>query len=155
MKPRIVLAFVAALLALGHAPGARAQAQPDTAGLADSVASTLMADVARTRSRQRLDVEADSTAFDSAVAGRLRAMPEATLPPPLPGHRDWVGIHGVTFTGDTATVQVRFGTSTPPDGRLIDMYIETHRYVFVRDASGWRFVRRDFVSGADFGTVRG
>lgn len=154
MKPRIAIAFVAALLALGHAPAARAQARPDTAGLADSVASTLMTDLARMRSRHRLDVEAGPTAFDSAVAGRLRAVPEATLPPPLPGYRDWIGVHGVTFTGDTAAVMVRFGTSSPPNGG-IDMYIETQRYLFVRDASGWRFVRRDFVSGADYGTVRG
>ena len=154
MKPRIPLALVAALLALGGAPGVRAQAQPDTAGLADPVAATLMADVARMRSRHRLDVEAGPTAFDSAVAGRLRGMPEVTLPPPQPGYRDWIGVHGLTFTGDTAAVMVRFGTSSPPSGG-IDMYIETQRYLFVRDAAGWRFLRRDFVSGADYGTVRG
>jgi hypothetical protein len=37
----------------------------------------------------------------------------------------------------------------------MDGYLETRRYRFVREGGGWRFLRREFVRGADFGSVRG
>jgi hypothetical protein len=156
MRARAVFAIAgAALLAMGHARTAHAQAQPDTAGLAEAVASTLVSGLASARYTHRLEVDAGSTAFDSAVAGRLRTLPAAGLPEGPAGDRSWVGVHGATLQGDTAAVLVRFGSSVPPDGRLITTYIETQRYFFVREPSGWRFLRRDFVSGADIGPVRG
>ncbi|HEX6038330.1 hypothetical protein [Longimicrobium sp.] len=147
MKPRLLLTAVAAILA--HAPAARTQVTEDTA-LVDAVSY-----VAQGNYKHRLEVAPGETAFDSAVAGRLRALPAATLPPPQPGYRDWVGTQGVTFAGNTAAVVVRFGTSAPPDGSLIDTYIEDTRYLFVREGAGWRFLRCEFLRGMDLGPVRG
>jgi hypothetical protein len=152
VKPRLVLTTAATILAL--TPAARAQARPDSA-LVDAVASSLASYVARVDYEHRLEVEAGKTAFDSAVAVPLRALPAATLPPPLPGHRDWVGTQVVTFSGDTAAVGVRFGTTEPPSDALINTYIEESRYLFVREAAGWRFLRCEFVRGIDIGPFRG
>ena len=64
------------------------------------------------------------------------------------------GTRGFAMQGDTAVVRVEYGTHDDSQPS-ITTYIETNRYLFVRDGTGWRYLRHEFVSGADAGRVRG
>lgn len=158
MKRRILLVIIgAAILVLGGARTVSAQARPDTAGLMHAVTSVLADSVMpRLGRREPLFVATPATAFDSATAVILRAVPGArTFGPERPPAYGWIGTRGFTMRGDTAAVMVEVGSKAPSDGRAIDTYIEQNLYLFVPDASGWRYVRRQFVRGMDLGPVRG
>jgi hypothetical protein len=144
----------AAVLALGSPRAAGAQAQPDTAGLVRAVGSVLVDSVVpHLGDRNPNYVLTPATAFDSAVAAVLRDAPGMRTGR-RPGAAEWVGTRGFSMRGDTAAVMVEVGTSSPGAGP-IDTYIEDNRFLFVRGPAGWRFVRREFVRGADYGAVRG
>jgi hypothetical protein len=158
MKRRILLGMAgAAILVLGGARTASAQAQPDTAGLVRAVTSVLADSVMpRLMRSEPLFVATPAAAFDSATAAILRGVPGARTfgPDRLPQY-GWIGTRGFTMQGDTAAVMVEMGSKAPSDGRAIDTYIEQNLFLFVPDASGWRYVRRRFVRGMDLGPVRG
>jgi hypothetical protein len=158
MKLRITLLLMPAIamLALGAVRTASAQAQPDPDGLAAAAAAIVAESVLpRLGGCDPVYIRTPETPFDSAVAALLRAVPDTrTFGGPGPESYVWVGTRGYTLQGDTASVLVEFGTRVPPDGG-IDTYTEHNRYLFVRAASGWRFVRREFVRGMDAGPVRG
>lgn len=160
MRWRTGLMMMGAVLAVGAARPAGAQAAPDTAGLARAVAAVLVDSVV-----PRLDdsgprfVAWSATAFDSAVAAVLLGAPGMrTLPACFPAAYEVVGTRGPVIQADTAVVQVQ--TISHADSHAdrdspITTYIETYRYLFVRDAAGWRYLRREFVSGAHAGSARG
>jgi hypothetical protein len=155
-KRTMVMALATAALVLGPTPAA-AQA-PDTAGLASAVGAflvkTVVPEVGR---RNRLEVSAPSTAFDSAVAAILRAAPEAALPPRR-GYRNWIATRRLAFRGDTVVVLVEQGTSWPApadDPYSLTMFYDQNNFFFVREPAGWRYVKRKFYSHADGGAVRG
>jgi hypothetical protein len=158
MKRRVLLGMtVAAILVLGGARRASAQAQPDTAGLVRAVTSVLADSVMpRLMRGEPLFVAAPAAAFDSATAAILLGVPGARPfgPERLPQY-GWIGTRGFTMHGDTAAVMVERGSKAPSDGRAIDTYIEQNLFLFVPDASGWRYVGRQFVRGMDLGPVRG
>lgn len=158
MKRRILLVTAAAAIGiLGGARTVDAQAQPDTAGLVRVVASVLADSVMpRVVRSEPLFVATPATAFDSATAALLRRVPGARTfgPDRLPQY-GWIGTRGFTMRGDTAAVMVETGSKAPSDGRAIDTYIQQDLYLFVRDPSGWRYARRQFVRGMDLGPVRG
>lgn len=157
MKLRIMLVMLAvAMLAPGGVRTASAQAQPDPDGLVDAVGAFVTDSViSRVRGCDPVYIRTPETPFDSEVATILRAAPDTrTFGAPLPESHQWVGTRGYTVQGDTASVLVEVGTQMPPDGG-IDMYIEHNRYLFVREGSGWRFVRREFVRGMHGGPFRG
>ena len=151
------MALAAAALVLGPAPAA-AQV-PDTTGLARAVGAflvkTVLPEIGR---RNRIEVGSFSaTAFDSAVAVVLEATPEANRPERR-GYRSWIATHHLAFRGDTVVVLVEQGTSWPPpddEPYSLSMYSDRNNFLFVRGSAGWRFVRREFVSHADGGAVRG
>lgn len=158
MKRRVLLGMAgAAILALGGARTAGAQAQPDTAALVRAVTSVLADSVMpRLVRSDPLFVATPAAAFDSATAAILRAVPGArTFPPDRPPSYWWIGTRGFTMQGDTAAVMVEMGSKAPSDGRAIDTYIEQNLFLFVPEGSGWRYVRRQFVRGMDLGPVRG
>ncbi|HEY0025491.1 MAG TPA: hypothetical protein VGB24_21580 [Longimicrobium sp.] len=150
------MALVSAALVLGPTPAA-AQV-PDTAGLAQAVGAFLVETVVpQVGRRNRLEVSAPSTAFDSAVAVFLQAAPEAALPPRR-GYRNWIVTRHLDFRGDTAVVLVEQGTGWPApvdDPYALTFFVDQNNFFFVRDPAGWRYVRRAFHSHADGGAVRG
>lgn len=153
MRPRILL-LAAALLALGAAP-ARAQAAPDTAGLARAVGAVLADSVIpRLVLRDPVYLLPPETPFDSAAAALLDPV-RGVKRGDLPESGEAIGTRGFTLHGDTATVAVESRSWVPPSKGLITLYVETNHYLFVPGPSGWRFVRRQFIQGADFGAVRG
>ena len=155
MKLRILLAAVA-LLAEGATRQATAQTPADSASLVRATASVVIEQVIPyLGGREPNFMVPPATGFDSAVAAIvLRAPGMESRPRPLRANAQWVGTHGFTVRGDTAAVLVEVGTSVPPNGG-IDTYIEKNLYLFVPEGPGWRFVRRQFVSGADSGAIRG
>jgi hypothetical protein len=151
--PKWTLAVAA--LVLGAEAGT-AQTLPDTAGLVTTVGAVLADSlVPAIGERNRLEVLPSVSAFDSAVATLLRAVPETSLPE-RPGHRSWIGTRGLTTRADTAVVLVEIGTSWPvtPD-EWLTAYYDRYNLFFVRGPGGWRFIRREFVSHSDAGVVRG
>jgi hypothetical protein len=156
MKPMLSMKVAAAaVLVLGTAPAARAQAAPDTAGLARAVGALLVDSVVPRLSRDHgVYLRDPATPFDSAVAAVLREVPGVKGSGARPDTVEWIGTLGFTLRGDTAAVLVEVGTSAPGEGP-IDTYVEHNAFLFVPGPSGWRFVRREFVQGADFGPVRG
>lgn len=160
MRWRTGLVMMGAVLAMGTARPAGAQAAPDTAGLARVVAAVLVDSVIpRLGDRKPNFVGWSATAFDSAVAAvLLRAPGMQPMPARLPAAYEVLGTRGLVMQADTAVVQVRTVSHAdlqPGSESLITTYIETYWYLFVRDAAGWRYLRREFVSGADAGEVRG
>lgn len=158
MKRRILLGMAgAAILVLGGAPAASAQAQPDTAVLVRAVTSFLADSVMpRLGGCNPLFVRTAETAFDTATAAvLLETVPsaEAFGPRPPPAY-EWVRTRGFTMRGDTAAVMVEVGSTSPQPGEDIDTYIEQHLYLFVPDASGWRYVRRRLMRGMHLGEPR-
>lgn len=153
---RMARALATAVLVLGAAQAGTAQTLPDTAGLVSTVGAVLADSIVPAIGRRnRLDVLPPASAFDSAVATLLRDVPEAGLPE-RPGYRSWVGTRGLAIRGDTAVVLVEVGTSWPPrPDEAMTAYHDRHNLFFVRGPSGWRFVRRTFVSHSDVGIVRG
>lgn len=143
-----------AMLALGTAP-ARAQAAPDTAGLVRAVGAVLADSVIpRLVLRDPVYLLPPETPFDSAAAALLDPV-RGVKRGDLPESGGAMGTRGFTLHGDTATVVVESRSWIPPSKGLITMYVETHHYLFVPGPSGWRFVRRQFIRGADLGAVRG
>lgn len=160
MRWRTGLVMMGAVLVTGAARPAGAQEAPDTAGLARVVGKVLVDSVIpRLGDREPNFVGWSATAFDSAVAAvLLRAPGMRSAPARLPAAYEVVGTRGLVMQADTAVVQVQ--TVSHADSHAdrdspITTYIETYRYLFVRDAQGWRYLRREFVSGADAGAVRG
>lgn len=155
MKLRILL-IAALVLADGAARAASAQTPVDSAGLVRATASVVIEQVIpHLGGREPNFMVPPQAAFDSAVAAIVLRAPGMTRGPrPLRADAQWVGTHGFTMRGDTAAVMVEVGTSVPPNGG-IDTYIEKNLYLFVPGPAGWRFVRRQFVSGADGGAIRG
>jgi hypothetical protein len=159
----LCFAAVAAVLA------ASAQSLADTTELADAVARVIgdsLLPRLRSGSRSLLPhqhrgdpmfVAKATTDFDARV---VRTLQEVHRLPFLKAQADtalWVGTRGATVRGDTAAVLVEVGTRRrpAPANFPIHTYVETSRYLFVRAPRGWRFVRREFVRGADIGSVRG
>lgn len=158
MNARMLRVIVgAAILVLGAARPATAQARPDTDGLARAAASFLADSVfSRIGARDSLFIATPTTAFDSATASAFLAVPGTrAFGRGRPPAYEWIGTRGYTMRGDTAAVLVEIGTKSPSDGRAIDTYIEQNLYLFVREGGGWRFVGREFVRGMDLGPVRG
>lgn len=153
---RTWLGMTGAALALGAAPSVRAQAAPDTAALVRAVGAVLADSVVpRLGDRAPNYVMWSTTPFDSAVAAVLLAVPGLRPPPDrYPAAYERVGTRGFVMEGDTAVVRVEAASHADSRGD-ITTYIETYRYRFVRDGRGWRYLRRDFVGGADAGPVRG
>jgi hypothetical protein len=157
MKSRIMPLIAAiAMLAWGGVRTASAQAQPDPAGLVGAVGAIITESVmSRVSGSKPLYSATPEAPFDSAVAAILRAAPNIqTFGASRPESYQWVGTRGYAMRGDTASVLVEVGDRTPPNGG-IDTYIEHNHHLFVREGSGWRFVRREFVRGMDGGPFRG
>lgn len=134
------------------------QAPPGVDGLAAAVGAFLADSlITRKSSDEPMYISAPGTAFDSAVAAILRTVPRVrTFEARRPAGYVWIATRGLTMRGDTAAVMVEMGVRHPPDGSIIDTYIEQNLYFFVPGAAaGWRFVRREFVRGMDLGPVRG
>jgi hypothetical protein len=150
-------ALAASLLAatVGMRPAVAAQAPADTAGLVTAVAGLIGDSILpRLSSRNRAFLGEPTTSFDATVSLQLEQTRGLTLLPARPDTAEWVVTRGYSIAGDTASIMIEVGTTTRPrEG--IDTYIETNRYVLVRTPTGWRFVRREFVGGADLGAVRG
>jgi hypothetical protein len=91
--------------------------------------------------------------FDGQVTLRLEQAHGLTLMQAELDTAQWIVTRGAEMRGDTAAVLVEVGTTRRPGG--LHTYIETNRYLFIRTPSGWKFIRREFVSGADIGEVRG
>jgi hypothetical protein len=145
----------AVILALGAARPARAQSQPDTAGLVRAVASIVADSVIPRVSKGPVYILTPATPFDSAIAAILRTAPgTVTFGTGRPRAYEWVGTRGYTVQGDTVSVLVEVGMTAPGSGP-IDTYIEENLHLFVRDTGGWRYIRRQFVRGMDLGPVRG
>lgn len=159
MRVRTWLVIAAcAVLNLAAAPAARAQAPVDTAGLARATGAFLVDSVLPHVGREDATfISAPGTAFDSAVAAILDEAPGTErFGPTRPPAFGWIGTRGFTVRGDTVAVLVVVGDKARPDPReTIDTYIEENRFLFVREARGWRYVRREFVRGMDAGPVRG
>jgi hypothetical protein len=151
MRWRMALVMMGAVLAMGAARPAGAQAAPDTAGLARVVGAVLVDSVVpRLGDRRPNFVARSATAFDSAVAAVLLRTPGMRpLPARFPAAYEVLGTRGLEMQADTAVVQVRtvsHADTQPGSDSLITTYYET---------AGWRYLRREFVSGADAGPVRG
>lgn len=160
MRWRMGLVMMGAVLALGATRPAGAQVAPDTAGLARAVGAVLVDSVVpRLDDRGPRFVGWSATAFDSAVAAvLLRAPGMRPLPACFPAAYEVVGTRGLVMQGDTAVVQaqtISHADTQADSDREITTYFETYRYLFVRDAAGWRYLRREFVSGAHGGSARG
>ena len=158
MNPRTVLCLVA--LALASTAGGRAasaQLSGDSASLARATA-TAVGDslLPRLMDGTVPRLGQPTTPFDWEVTLLLRDAHGLALMPTVERPVEWVVTRGVAMSGDTAAVLVEIGAALEerPD-RTIDTYIEPFRYVFVRTAGGWCYLRREFVRGADIGRVRG
>ena len=156
MSRRTGLMMTGVVLALSAARPTGAQEAPDIAGLARAVGTVLVDSVVpRLGDRQPNIVLWPATAFDSAVAAVLLQAPGMRPPTDrYPPAYERIGTRGFEMEGDTAVVRVEAVSHADSRGE-ITTYIETRAYRFVRDAQGWRYLRREFVSGADAGGVRG
>lgn len=148
--------WMAALLSvatLGGGRAAAAQTASDTTEVAQAVTS-FISDSVIPRLGKRTPLLGEPTqAFDRWVTLRLQQAHRLELMPTPADTADWVVTRGFTVNGDTAAVLVEVGTRARPGS--IHTYIEQNRYYFVRAPSGWKYVRREFVRGADIGDVRG
>lgn len=158
MHPRNFWMMTGAAAVLATAPSARpacAQTAADSAQLVDAVVSEL-GDFARGLQRHgtNLLLAEPVTRFDAWVMRRLQDENGLPLMPTDAKVARWIGTRGFGLAGDTAMVTAIMGERwIPQDG--FSSSIETVRYTFVRSAPGWRLVRRQSISVADFGEVRG
>jgi hypothetical protein len=152
------------LSVLARSQGASAQSSADTTALAtavgDVIGDSLIPALRRGGSLFPHDNRGDplfllepTSPFDAGVTLRLEQAHGLTFMQAELDTAQWIVTRGLNLRGDTAAVLVEVGTRRRPGG--IHTYIETNRYVFVRATSGWRFIRREFVRGADAGDVRG
>ena len=147
-----VLVFAAAL---GGGRAASAQTPSDTMEVAQAVADLVGDSLLPRMGRHRPPLLGEPTqAFDRWVTLRLQEAHRLEMMPTQADTAQWVGTRGFDVRGDTAAVLVEVGTTARPS-RGIHTYIEQNRYYFVRAPSGWKYVRSEFVSGADAGDVRG
>jgi hypothetical protein len=148
---------VAVLLAIPAAPVVvRAQSPADSAALADAVVQVVRDSVLGRLAAATFRGEA-RTAFDRLVDVRLAAAPGLARLSHQRDTADWVNTSGAVLRGDTADVLLQVGTTARehPIREGIDTYVETRRYRFVREGGRWRLLGREFLGGADFGSVRG
>lgn len=165
MEPRAwtVIMLVLLSIACGSRP-APAQSSADTIALAnavgDVIGNSLVPALRHGGSLFPHDNRGDpifllepTTAFDGWVTLRLEQAHGLTLMQAQLDTMQWIVTRGMSMRGDTAAVLVEVGTRRRPGG--LHTYVETNRHLFVRTPSGWSFIRREFVRGADAGDVRG
>jgi hypothetical protein len=152
-SPRTTLALACLLAALGAAGPLRAQTAADSAALARATA-TLLADSVLPQIRGVVIWQALDDPFGASVAEGLRDVPQVGRPAADPEHAVHMGIRGVSVAGDTARVVVETWQRYKETG-LLNSFAARDAYVFDRSGGTWRFVRKEFISIADFGPVRG
>lgn len=151
---RIRVAALVLVATLGGGRAASAQTRADTMEVAQAVASFVGDSLLpRLGPRSSVLLGEPTQAFDRWVTLRLQEAHRLEMMPTQADTAQWVVTRGFAVRGDTAAVLVEVGTRAR--SRDLDTYIEQNRYYFVRKPSGWKFVRREFVSGADAGSVRG
>ncbi|HEX8395621.1 MAG TPA: hypothetical protein VF665_24935 [Longimicrobium sp.] len=147
--------LVGAALVIACAP-ARAQTAADSAQIVEAVTGVLGEQYIPRMSRPgTLYLAQPVHRFDAWVMRRLQDVHGLPLMPTNADTADWIGARGFIMEGDTVAVMVDIGSTRRDPRSSIHTYIERRRFVFGRTPEGWRFVRDEFVMGADVGRVRG
>lgn len=157
---RTLIPLLATVGAALLATPARAQSSADSAGIARAIASVLAEQAKEWGGGRRIDAGAPASTytpeeFDRTVATLLRADPRMDLPPRDPDKDAWYATRGFAVEGDTVLVRVETGMGNRAQKEGINLYIEQNNFLFVHVGDRWKYVRRAFVRGADYGPFRG
>jgi hypothetical protein len=157
MPMRRALILLATLLSPLATRPLQAQAPADTAGLARAVASTFATMILLdTRPPSTIVWRHAGTPMDSAVAALLIADPRVRVRTEGLVTAENLTIYRTVVNGDSAIVRLVVDKQYSVSGRSHEItgYNDNSDFFFRRTSTGWRFVRRGFVSHGVTGVVR-